>query len=270
MTSVAQQAADQLALAEVLSGARSWAVIKGDARKLLPLLPEGSVDHVIADPPYSRHVHANVMSGHDRASGGYGREVRLGFARLDRATRNLLAREAARVSKRWAIFFTDVESTGRWKRSLVDAGLDYVRTGAWVRLNPTPQFSGDRPAAGFDAIAIAHAQGRKIWNGGGLPAVWEHAVVMNRGKVVRVHETEKPIGLMNELVRLFTDPGEVVLDPMCGSGSTGVACLNQGRRFIGIERSARDARMSRERLADAENLTTREARGRSQGALFAK
>ena len=49
------------------------------------------------------------------------------------------------------------------------------------------------------------------------------------------HPTPKPISLMTHLVRLFTPAGGVVLDPFCGSGSTGIAALNEGRKFIGID-----------------------------------
>jgi DNA modification methylase len=54
---------------------------------------------------------------------------------------------------------------------------------------------------------------------------------------------------MRELVRDFTNPGDCVLDPFMGSGSTGVACLEEGRRFLGIERDARSCALACERLA---------------------
>ena len=53
------------------------------------------------------------------------------------------------------------------------------------------------------------------------------------------HPNEKPLALMKKLVDLFTQPGELVCDPYMGSGTTGVACLSNGRRFIGIERDPR-------------------------------
>jgi site-specific DNA-methyltransferase (adenine-specific) len=262
--------------AGVIVGERRWAIVLGDARLELPKFGSRVVDHVICDPPYSAHVHANVRSGSQKGNekrdatsrNAVSRGVELGFERLDRATRLMLAQQSARIAKRWCMFFTDAESVGRWRRAILDAGLEYVRTGAWVRLNPAPQFSGDRPAAGFDAVVIGHPKGRKRWNGGGLPAVWSHAVVMNRGKTVRVHATEKPVSLMIDLVAMFTDPRDIVIDPMCGSGSTGVACLNIGRRFIGIERDAKSAAIARERLDAAARMTTTDAAGRGQVALF--
>jgi site-specific DNA-methyltransferase (adenine-specific) len=52
----------------------------------------------------------------------------------------------------------------------------------------------------------------------------------------RLHPTQKPVALMEYLIRTYTNEGELVLDNTMGSGSTGVACINTGRRFIGIER----------------------------------
>ena len=66
---------------------------------------------------------------------------------------------------------------------------------------------------------------------------------------------------MLELVELFTDPGDIVLDPFCGSGTTGVACIRLGRRFIGIEKDAKYAAVAQERLlAESQGLNLRDAR----------
>src|SRR5690606_30894158 len=111
-----------------------------------------------------------------------------------------------------------------------------------------PQFSGDRPAAGFDAITICHPSGRKRWNGGGAHAVWTHPVVINGAGEARVHTTQKPLSLMTQLVSLFSDPGETVLDPFAGSGTTLVAAKNLGRRAIGIELDERYCEVAARRL----------------------
>lgn len=66
------------------------------------------------------------------------------------------------------------------------------------------------------------------------------------------HPTVKPLALMRYLVRLVTQPGELVLDPFTGSGSTGVACVEEGRRFIGIELSPEYAEIARRRIAAAQ------------------
>lgn len=67
----------------------------------------------------------------------------------------------------------------------------------------------------------------------------------------RVHTTQKPLWLMEALVRDFTDPGEVVLDPFAGSGTTGVAAKRLGRGFIGWERDPKYAAIAERRIRDA-------------------
>jgi DNA modification methylase len=67
----------------------------------------------------------------------------------------------------------------------------------------------------------------------------------------KLHPTQKPVALMEYLIRTYTHEGEVVLDPTMGSGTTGVACVNTGRKFIGIERDAGYFAIAQRRIADA-------------------
>lgn len=66
------------------------------------------------------------------------------------------------------------------------------------------------------------------------------------------HPTQKPVALLEDLVRTYSDPGDTVLDFTMGSGSTGVACINTGRRFIGIERDEGYFAIAQRRIADAQ------------------
>lgn len=109
--------------------------------------------------------------------------------------------------------------------------------------------SGDRPAANYETIVVAHRPGRMRWNAGGHGAVYTHHILTgakSRGR--RIHLTEKPLPLLLDLVRDFTRPGELVIDPFAGSGSTGAACLRLGRGFAGAERDARMAARANARL----------------------
>lgn len=74
----------------------------------------------------------------------------------------------------------------------------------------------------------------------------------------KVHPTQKPVALMEYLIRTYTNAGETVLDNTMGSGTTGVACMNTGRRFIGIERDESYFAICKERIAAAyqQSLTT--------------
>lgn len=228
----------------------------GKAEEILPTLD--AVDHFIADPPYSEHVHGSarsrIMRANDRG-GRYGadfrRNVDLGFTHLTDELRDFLAAEAARLTKRWVLVFSDTESAHLWADDLVAHGLDYVRGGAWIKRGSTPQFTGDRPATGFEAITIAHPKGKKRWNGGGSHAVWDVPIVQNRAraeKSERVHPTQKPLPLMEKLVEQFTDPGEVILDPTAGSGTTGLAAKRLNRHAILIEQDEAHCAAAAKRL----------------------
>lgn len=233
-------------------------IYHGDCRNVLPLLC--ATDHIITDPPYSEHVHGKHMRGtSDYADAAYSRngafaasfarKQELGFESLDPELRLFCAAEFARLVKRWCLVFSDVESCHLWRDDLRWHGLDYVRTGEWRKINGAPQFTGDRPAPGFEAITITHPRGRKRWNGGGTAASWEYPIVQNRGgKTPRLHTTQKPLALMQRLVSLFTDPGDVILDVFGGSGTTALACKNTGRRCILIERDEAYCEVAASRL----------------------
>jgi hypothetical protein len=246
---------------DVLAGRATWCLLHADNREAMPMLPDKSVAHVITDPPYSEHTHAKVRRGgsthlpDEKVPGRPKRAVIstaavLGFDALVDGQREECAAQFARVARRWVLEFSDQEGASPWMLANLAAGLEHVRIGQWVKLNATPQFTGDRPATGAEAIVIAHPPGRKRWNGGGRHAVWTHAIAINRGPgLQREHTTQKPVELMTELVEQFTDPGDLILDPFCGSGTTGVAALRAGRRFIGIETQAGYVAVARDRLS---------------------
>jgi site-specific DNA-methyltransferase (adenine-specific) len=71
----------------------------------------------------------------------------------------------------------------------------------------------------------------------------------------RVHPTQKPVALMEYLIRTYTNEGETVLDNCMGSGTTGVACVNTNRRFIGIEKDDKYFDIAKERIQKAQNET---------------
>lgn len=230
-------------------------IYHGDCREVLPTLER--VDVVETDPPYSNYVHSKSRRGGASAprldgkgrnvACSFAREKELGFESLSAELREFCARELARLARRWVLTFSDVESCNLWRDDLVAARLEYVRTGAWIKLGASPQFTGDRPAAGFETITIAHPKGRKHWNGGGRHAIWRESepdpvyevpIALNRShSEPRLHTTQKPITLMLDLVRDFSDEGELILDPFMGSGTTLVAAKRLGRRAIGIESS---------------------------------
>lgn len=166
--------------------------------------------------------------------------------------------------------FSDYEDAHYWREDFLSFRMHAVRIMTWVAVAGAPQFTGDRPSAGAQAIVLAHRASGKRWNGGGKAGVYVYPVVTNsnghRGD--RVHTTQKPVELMMALVADFTDPNDVILDPFAGSGTTGVACLRLGRRCILIEQKPEYAATCIERLRAEESDSTLSAYRAGQTALF--
>lgn len=264
---------------DVLEGRAQWAVICADNAEVLPTLPTKSVAHVITDPPYEAEAHTGGrrMKQHDpsgpRDASGWTHKIvsaPVPFAAITPGERASIAVEIARLACRWAIAFCQVEAAVTWRDALTLTGLMTARRiGVWVKPDGQPQFSGDRPGMGYESMVFTHAKGRSAWNGGGKVGVFIHNKQESADSRHGVeHPTRKPISLMLELVELFTDPGEIILDPFAGSCTTGVACLRLGRRFIGIELSEKYAAIGRERMeAESQGLSLRDVRA-GQQSLF--
>lgn len=208
----------------------SFDLRQGDCIAGLATLEDLSVDASISDPPFEAEAHTKqrrVKRGEAMATES------LPFAAITGDQRLRVAGEMARVTKRWCLVFCQVEATQAWADAFIAGGLEYIRTMVWIKPDAMPQFTGDRPGMGYESIVVAHRKGRKRWNGGGRTGVFEYN--KNGGPGAAPHPTTKPLPLMRELVELFTEPGDLVLDPFMGSGSTLVACKMLGRRGIGWE-----------------------------------
>lgn len=113
-----------------------------------------------------------------------------------------------------------------------------------------PQMNGQGPGMAVEPFVTAWCgSGHSRWNGGGRRNYFEHRT--NNRDRHGSHPTEKPVSLMRELLELFTNPGETILDPFAGSGTTGVACVLTGRRFVGIERDPKYFDIMVERIRKA-------------------
>lgn len=207
-------------------------------------MPEiGQVDCIITDPPYNLKTHKGARFAKSLGAS------RIDFESLTEEQFVELCGNAVAQARRWVVM------SCAWQHAalLEKTGLPLVRLGIWHKPNAAPQFSGDRPGVGWEAIAMFHREGRKRWNGGGHNAVWVCNVVHG------AHPSEKPLKLVADWVGMFTDPGETVLDPFMGSGTTGVACVKHGRKFIGIEKRPDYFELACRRISDVH----------AQGTLFA-
>jgi site-specific DNA-methyltransferase (adenine-specific) len=215
-------------------------IYHGDCREILPRLSQ--VDHVITDPPYEAEAHTPA-----RRQNGIGvvGEYAIGFKAIDQETRLMAGYEMARLGKKWILAFCQVEAAMLW-RDVMCPPARYIRTQIWRKSNGSPQFTGDRPGMGYESIVTCWGDGkRSTWNGGGRHGVYEH-FKENGGTG---HQTEKPLSLLHELIVLFTNDGETILDPFMGSGTTLVAAKRLGRRAVGIEIEERYCEIAAKRLS---------------------
>ena len=206
----------------------------GDCREILPTLPKS--DSIITDPPYE-----SVMQENFGSTSLVRLEIRklksvhaigeLKFDAIDEI-RDDAARAICAHSNGWAIIFCIAEGVRAWRDLLQAAGAKYKRAMVWMKTDPMPQFNGQGPSIGHEMmVAVWCGSGHSKWNGGGKSGNFLFGK-NNNGD----HPTQKPLPLMGELVRLFSNHGGSVCDPFMGSGTTGVAAIKLGRKFIGIER----------------------------------
>lgn len=244
---------------QVLSGSRQWCVIHADNSDVLPTIPDKSITHIITDPPYEAEAHRKGRMVRGIVDGRHV-VADLDFAKMDEGARVFCASEFCRITGGWMLVFCQFEGIHPWREAVSRFGARWIRAQVWVKPDACCQFTGDRPGSGAEAISTFwNRTGRSRWNGGGQKGVYTHYIGAFGTK--NPHPTTKPIALMLELVKLFTDPGDIVLDPFCGSGTTGVACIRLGRRFIGVEKDAKYAAVAQERLeAEAQGLNLRDAR----------
>jgi hypothetical protein len=219
-------------------------IFHADCRDVIPTV-EG-VDHVITDPPYEAEAHSlgrRAFSGRSDTTHpkGIAEERPLDFAPMTEAGRLVTGRLMAEASRGWLLVFCQVEAAMLWRAALP---VKYIRTQIWRKTDGAPQFTGDRPGMGYESIVTCWAgRGRPRWHGGGRHGVYDYPTEKSG-----LHQTQKPEALMSELVRLFTDDGDLILDPFAGSGTTGVAAKRLGRRAILIEREEKYCEVAAKRL----------------------
>lgn len=212
----------------------------GDCRELLPSLPDRSVDCVITDPPYTERTHAMAKTNRGR---GHGVKA-LNFDSMGDGELRRLLSECGRITSRWVVTSLAYQHAFSFDESPPE-GLRVLRLGVWVKTNPMPQISADRPGQGWESIAYMHRSDVKpAWRGGGRHG--NYILPVQQGGE---HPTVKPMAMVADWVRNFTEPGDLILDPFAGSGTTGRAALNEGRRALLVEQSERYCEVIAKRLS---------------------
>ena len=243
-------------------------VMVGDCITELRGLPDACVDLVFADPPYNLQLASELLRPNNTRVDGVDDEWDkfTSFAAYDQFCRAWLA-ECRRVLKPdgaiWVI--GSYHNVFRLGAALQDLGFWIQNDIIWRKTNPMPNFRGKRftnahetliwaardqrarPTFNYESMKVANddLQMRSDW----LFPICAGPERLKDDGGRKAHPTQKPEALLHRILLATTNPGDVVLDPFFGTGTTGAVAQRLGRRWIGIERDADYARAARERIA---------------------
>ncbi|MFQ5611466.1 MAG: site-specific DNA-methyltransferase [Anaerolineae bacterium] len=245
-------------------------IIQGDCIEVLQDLPAASVDLIFADPPYNLQLQQELwrpnLTKVDAVDDEWDRFA--SFAEYDRFSRAWLA-ACRRVLKDtgtiWVIgSYHNIHRVGT---VLMDLGFWILNDVAWVKTNPMPNFRGVRFTNAHETLIWAQKkkgarytfnyQAMKSLNDGRqMRSDWEIPLCTGKERIkvngAKAHTTQKPEALLYRVILASSRPGDVVLDPFFGTGTTGAVAGKLHRRWIGIERNESYVQIARERLAAVE------------------
>jgi len=243
-------------------------ILAGDCIETMRALPAASVDLVFADPPYNLQLKGelhrpdnSLVDAVDDHWDSFG-----SFAAYDRFTRDWLAAARRVLKPEGAIWVIgSYHNIFRVGTALQDAGYWILNDVVWRKSNPMPNFRGKRLTNAHETLIWAsrsegarytfNYEALKTLNDGTqmrsdwvIPLCTGHERLKD-GDGAKAHPTQKPEALLHRILLATTNPGDVVLDPFFGTGTTGAVARMLGRHFIGIEREANYRQLAEARLA---------------------
>jgi len=230
-------------------------LLVGDCIEIMESLPAGSVDLIFADPPYNLQLEEGLtrpdQSRVDAVDDDWDKFE--SFAHYDAFTRAWLAAARRLLKPNGAIWVIgSYHNIFRVGTALQDLGFWLLNDIVWRKANPMPNFRGtrftnahetliwasrdpkSRPVFNYDALKLANddVQMRSDW----LFPICTGAERLKDSEDRKVHPTQKPEALLHRILVGTSRPGDVILDPFFGTGTTGAVAKKLGRHFIGIER----------------------------------
>ena len=253
-TQVANKVPDSRSITQEPSGLRSdhkqaltASVVMCDFEPFLRGLDNESVDLILTDPPYAisrRTGFQNVgKNGVERFA------VNMEFGDWDHHEINLnaLAQGAYKSLRKGGtiIVFYDLWKITKLSDALIKAGFVQLRFIEWIKANPVPLNSKVNYLTNAREIAVLAVKGSKsTFNSKYDNGVYNYAIP--RGE--RLHPTQKPLELFRDLVRKHSNPGDLVVDPFVGSGTTAVVAIDNSRSFKGCDNDAIYVEIANQRI----------------------
>ncbi len=244
-------------------------ILLGDCIELMRGLPDASVDAVFADSPYNLQLGAKTLyRPEDQTAARAVRDSWDAFdspAAYDQFTRDWMA-ECRRVLKpdgaMWVI--GSYHNIFRVGAILQDLGFWILNDIVWVKTNPMPNFRGTRFTNAHETLiwATPHKTGKYTFNyetmkklngGKQMRSDWDINICLGDERIKgadgkSLHNTQKPMDLLRRVILASTKPGDIILDPFMGSGTTAAAARELGRQFIGMERDSAYVMAARARV----------------------
>jgi modification methylase len=243
-------------------------IIAGDCIEVMRSLPEGSVDLIFADPPYNLQLRGDLHrpdnSKVDAVDDHWDQFD--SFKAYDQFTKDWLAAARRLLKPNGAIWVIgSYHNVFRLGAELQNQGFWILNDVVWRKSNPMPNFRGKRLTNAHETLIWASKSeaGKYTFNYEALKALNE-GVQMRSDWVIplctgherikdeagdKAHPTQKPEALLHRVILGTTNPGDVVLDPFFGTGTTGAVAKMLGREFIGIEREATYRAAAEKRIA---------------------
>ena len=226
-----------------------YKLYNGDCLEVMDKLIEEGVkaDCILTDPPYmiARKNNFHTMGRKGIDFGEWDKDVDL-FSWLDRIPK-LLSKNGS------VVIFNDWKNLGDIARYCESLGLEIKDLLRWEKTNPMPRNRDRRYITDYEcAIWLVNKKSKWVFNR--LDEKYQrpkfkYPVVSGNEKTI--HATQKPVKLMEEIIRVHTKEDNTILDCFMGSGSTGVACMNTNRKFIGIELDKNYFNIAKQRIEEA-------------------
>ena len=245
-------------------------VLVGDCLDILPAFPEKSVDLIFADPPYNLQLSQELFRPNMTRVDGVD-EAWDHFKSLedyDAFTRRWLS-ACRRVLKDTGTLWVigSYHNIYRVGAIMQDLGFWFLNDIAWIKSNPTPNFRGVRFTNAHETLLWAQKKkgAKYTFNHHAMKALnddlqmrsdWQLPVCSGKERLrvhgSKAHPTQKPEALLYRVILSSSNPGDLVLDPFFGTGTTGAVAKRLQRRWIGIERESKYASLARDRIEDVE------------------
>ncbi|MGK8234082.1 site-specific DNA-methyltransferase [Roseovarius sp. MS2] len=244
-------------------------IIAGDCIEVMNSLPEASVDLIFADPPYNLQLkgdlHRPDNSQVDAVDDAWDQFA--SFAAYDKFTQDWLKAARRLLKPHGAIWVIgSYHNIFRVGAALQDAGYWILNDVIWRKSNPMPNFRGKRLTNAHETMIWASkSEGAKytfnyealksLNDGVQMRSDWVLPLCTGHERLKddngdKAHPTQKPESLLHRVLVGSTNPGDVVLDPFFGTGTTGAVAKMLGRDYIGIEREAAYRSVAEKRLAN--------------------